>query len=338
MSTGDLERRRFRADTHRRRLAVSVAVAWGLFAGVLVVVWWPLELVHVFGLLLCTLPVSEFVLATWRWQLEVDAEELEVTPTFGGARRLPVEQVVGVRAQTARPPAIVVDGDDDVVLPTGHHHHVEELTELLGSTATHDHADVPRPPGPFRTVQGLGTAPNATLRTFTHHPRLLLGTVLLSGVSALIGVEAARQWARGESFLAVYPAPTAEPAPMPVIIIGAAALGPLIHAVVVALLHGFARLLGGDGHFTRLYTGYAAALLPAGLVLLPGWAGPIAVFWALFLVIVAVQEAEHLSWWRATASLLLALPVLPAVLAVVALLFGEEPQATALAPGQFVGT
>jgi hypothetical protein len=237
--------------------------------------------------------------------------------------------VAGVREQTARPPTIVVDGAEDVSLPAGHQQHVDELTGMLGSTAERDHAHVGAPPGPWWTLQGLGSMPNATLRSFIHHPRLWLAIGLLSGVSALMGAEAAMRWSRGESFMAIYPAPTAEPPSLPATIVGAAVLGPLLHAVLVALLRGFARLLGGHGSFGRLYAGYAVALLPAGLVLLPGWAGTLAVFWSLFLVIVAVQESERVSWWRAMSVLLLALAVIPTVVVVVALLLGE-PQETAV--------
>jgi hypothetical protein len=335
MSTSDLDRRVFRASPGHRRLAVGVTVAWLLFAGVLAAVWWPLELVHVFALLFGSLAIAEFVLSAWRWQLEVAPDQLQVTPTFGAPRRVPRERVVGVREQTARPPTIVVDDAEDVPLPAGHEHHVDELTGLLGSMAERDHADVGAPPGPWRTLEGLGNRPNATLRSYTHHPRLWLAIALLSGVSALMGVEAALRWSRGESFLAIYPAPTAQPPSMPATIVGAAVLGPLLHAALVALLRGFARLLGGDGSFRRLYAGYAVALLPAGLVLLPGWAGTLAVFWALFLVGVAVQESERVSWWRATSILLLALAVIPTVMVVVALLFGE-PQGTAAASPQLV--
>jgi hypothetical protein len=327
----------FRASRGQRRLALAVAIGWVSFGGVLVVLWWPLELVHVFGLLLCSLAIAEFVVSAWRWQLEVAPEELRITPTFGAPRRLPRARVVGVREQTARPPTIVIDRADDVSLPVGHQQHVDELTDLLGSMEERDHADVAAPPGPWRTLQGLGTAPNATLRSFTHHPRPWLAIVLLSGVSALLGIEAAQRWGAGESFLAVYPAPTAEPPSMPVVVIGAALVGPLLHAVLVALLRGFARLVGGDGSFRRLHAGYAVAMLPAGLAFLPGWAGPIAVFWALFLVLVAVQEAEHVSWWRATAILLLALAVVPTVTVAVALLFGEPPQVAVIAGLQLSG-
>lgn len=324
------ERQVFRASPGRRRTAAAVSVVWATVMGMVAAAWWPLEPLHVAGLLLASLAVGEFVLSATRWRLVVTVDELQVTPTVGSPRRVARSAVAGVREQTARPPSIVVDDADDVPLPVGNQHHVEGLVDLLGSTAVHDHTDVGAPPGPLRTLRGLGEAPNPTLRSFTHHPRLWLAIVVLSGVSALLGLEAGLRWSRGESFLAVYPAPTAQPPSVPLVVIAGALVGPLLHAVVVAVLHGFARLLGGTGRFRRLYAGYAVAVLPLSLVLLPGWVGSLVAFWALFLVIVAVQEAERLSWWRATVALTLGLATIPTALALLAVVFGEPQRAASI--------
>jgi hypothetical protein len=327
-------RRRFQASPARRRGSALAGLGWLVLLGYLAVAWWPLELVHVLGLLLASLGITEYVLSSWRWRLELTSDELLVTPSIGTPRHVPREQVVGVREQTARPPAIVVREADDLTLPSGSHHHVDDLTALLGSMAPHDHTDVGRPPGPLRTVQGLLVAPNSTLRSFTHHPRVGLATAVLAAVSTLIGVRAATHWSRGEGFLAIEPAPTAQPPSMVAIVLGAALLGPVVHAVLVALLRLSARVLGGEGTFRRLYSGYAVAVLPTALVAIGGWVAMVGVFWALVNVVATLQESEHVSWWRATVILLLALPILPLVLAVAALLFGEprEGAAAALAP------
>jgi hypothetical protein len=111
-----------------------------------------------------------------------------------------------------------------------------------------------------------------------------------------------------------------------------AAVGPAFHALQVALLRVVARLFGGAGRYAALYCSYAPALLP--LVLAMWFTGSILAsiggFWALTLVIVAVQESEGLSRSRAATATVLAALAVPVSLLLLALLFGEPEEARAM--------
>ncbi len=176
------------SDRRRRRFAVVVAVGWIVSLAVVLVWWRPLELVHVFGSALATLGVAEYVLSAWRWRLEVRADELVVTPTMGAADRIPRSCVLGVDEPATSPPTIVVDRPDDVVLPVGTHLHAPALRDLLGTVPGRRPGEVPEPPGPFGTLKGFVAAPNATLRSFAHHPRPILNGSTLGGTQHPAGL------------------------------------------------------------------------------------------------------------------------------------------------------
>jgi hypothetical protein len=339
---GDAPRRVFTSDRRRRMWAIVVAVGWVAFVAGILLWWQPLELVHVFGVALATLGIAEYVLSAWRWRLEVLSDDLVVTPTMGTADRIPRSQVVGVDEPATSPPTIVLERTHDLVLPAGTHHHLPALRDLLGTVPGREAGEVPPPPGPLRTLKGLVVAPNATLRSFAHHPRPVVAVALLAVISALVGWQAAEHWARGEQFLAITPRPGASPpTPTAAIVVGAV-IGPALHALQVALFRLVARLFGGEGRYAALYSSYAPALLP---VIFAMWftgsvLASIAGFYALMLVIVAVQETERLSRWRAATATILAALVVPISLLVIALLFGEPQEAravTAVAEGHHAG-
>lgn len=214
----------------------------------------------------------------------------------------------------------------------------------------------PKGEGPLETAVGVLTSPVSTLRGLAAEPRVgwAIGLVVVLGLVS--AVEMAGVLASPE------PAPFGPAAPAPLeqlrwlALIGGAIFLPLLFlgfvAVWSAILHGLARLFGGEGRYRAVFTTVGFASTPqvftvVGTVLSVtlGLAGDVLSgllsvglgVWTAILTVIAVRASHGLSTGRAVAVYLIPLAVLIVlgilvVVLVIALVVGGMGAALGVGP------
>lgn len=208
--------------------------------------------------------------------------------------------------------------------------HQERLDEPRSESAvtTEQPPHVPPPEGFLDTAVGVLSAPVATMRRLTVHPRVgwAIGlTVGLAVLSTLAGAPGIGEAAPGAGITA----PAGLDGLGGVILAGSLILGPLFALGLLAawsgILHGLARLLGGVGIYSGAFTGVAFASVPQALgipfQLLPQLAGPAGAVisslvsfaltvWMAVLTVIAVREGHGITTGRAVAAFVIPLAAL----------------------------